>query len=97
MYFLLDNPIFLDYNIYKIRDEVIDIKDVNIKLRRERQVRGWTYKDMANFLGYKSPSTYMYIEQGKTKPNLNTMNKLATLFNKPANYFFNIKVQVNWT
>ena len=48
---------------------------------------------MADLLGYKSRSTYMYIERGFTEPRLEVMNKIAIIFNKPVSYFFNIKVQ----
>ena len=72
---------------------MIKIENINKKLRAERLKRNLTYEDMADLLGYKSRSTYMYIERGFTEPRLEVMNKIATIFNKPVSYFFNIKVQ----
>lgn len=72
---------------------MIAIEKINKKLRTERLERNLSYKDMADLLGYKSRSTYMYIERGFTEPRLEVMNKIATIFNKPVSYFFNIKVQ----
>jgi len=67
------------------------------KLKEEREKEGYSYADMSKMLGYKSPSTYMYIENGKTTPKLDKMIQISKIFNKPLDYFFNLTVQVNWT
>ncbi|WP_242825106.1 helix-turn-helix transcriptional regulator [Acetobacterium woodii] len=63
------------------------------KLREERKKKGLTYEAMAYKLGYKSKSTYRYIELGKTIPKLNVMTEIASILNKPVGYFFNLEVQ----
>lgn len=67
------------------------------KLKEERKKKGLTYEAMANKLGYKSKSTYRYIELGKTIPKLNVMTEIASILNKPVGYFFNLEVQENGT
>ncbi|MBC3899706.1 MAG: helix-turn-helix domain-containing protein [Firmicutes bacterium] len=67
------------------------------KLKDEREKKGYSYAEMSKLLGYKSPSTYMYIEKGKTTPKLNKMIEISRIFNKPLDYFFNLSVQDNWT
>lgn len=67
------------------------------QLRQERKKNGYTYEDMAKLMGYKSRSTYMYIENGQTTPNLPMMIKISKIFNKPIQYFFNLEVQVTQT
>lgn len=63
------------------------------KLKEEREKTGYSYADMSRMLGYKSPSTYMYIENGRTTPKLDKMIEISRIFNKPLDYFFNLKVQ----
>ena len=72
---------------------VVVIEKVNKKLREERLNKDYTYEDMSKLLGYKSKSTYMYIERGITMPKLDTMNAIADIFHKPVQYFFDLKVQ----
>lgn len=66
------------------------------KLKDEREKRGYSYADMSKLLGYKSPSTYMYIEKGKTTPKLDVMISISKILDKPLDYFFNLKVQDDW-
>lgn len=66
------------------------------KLKDEREKRGYSYADMSKLLGYKSPSTYMYIEKGKTTPKLDVMISISKILNKPLDYFFNLEVQEDW-
>jgi len=63
------------------------------KLRKEREKAGYSYKDMAIKLRYRSATTYMYIEKGDTIPRLDIMIAIAKIFKKPIGYFFNSKVQ----
>ncbi|WP_058990635.1 helix-turn-helix transcriptional regulator [Anaerococcus rubeinfantis] len=72
---------------------MVVIEKVNKKLREERLNKNYTYEDMSKLLGYKSKSTYMYIERGITMPKLDTMNAIADIFHKPVQYFFDLKVQ----
>ena len=66
-------------------------------LKAERELHGYTYEDMAEKMGYKSKSTYMYIENGQTTLTLPVMIKICQIFKKPLGYFFNIEVQVSQT
>jgi transcriptional regulator with XRE-family HTH domain len=63
------------------------------RLRRERFAKKITMREMAELLGYKSPTSYMNIENGKVCPKLDKMIEIADLLGKPVEYFFNIKVQ----
>lgn len=67
------------------------------QLKSEREKNGYTYEDMARLMGYKSKSTYMYIENGQTVPTLPVMIKISEILNKPIEYFFNTKVQLTQT
>ena len=57
-------------------------------LKKERANNGYTYENMAKMMGYKSNSTYMYIENGQTVPTLPVMLQISKIFNKPINCFF---------
>lgn len=63
------------------------------KLKEERKKKGFTYAHMAKQLGYKSRSTYRYIELGVTAPKLSVMTQIAFILDKPLSYFFNLEVQ----
>lgn len=63
------------------------------RLREVRKDKNLTYQKMATLLGYKSKSTYRYIELGKTDPKLETMKKISSILEKPIGYFFNIEVR----
>jgi DNA-binding XRE family transcriptional regulator len=62
-------------------------------LKEERIKQKLTYDDMAKALGYRSKSTYMYIEKGQTVPTLPIMISISQLLQKPITYFFNLEVQ----
>lgn len=63
------------------------------KLKEERKKKGLSYQEMARRLGYKSKSTYRYIELGQTAPKLKIMTQIASILGKPIGYFFNLEVQ----
>lgn len=63
------------------------------RLRAERKRQGLSYEKMAEKLGYKSKCTYMYIENGKTKPKLEIMLKISEILGKPVDYFYNLELQ----
>jgi transcriptional regulator with XRE-family HTH domain len=67
------------------------------KLRKERENLNLTYRDMAKKMGYKSPSTYMYIENGGTVPTAEMMVSIASILDKPVECFFDLKVQSSQT
>lgn len=67
------------------------------QLKIERDKKGYTYEDMARLMGYKSKSTYMYIENGQTIPTLPVMIKISQILHKPIEYFFNTEVQFTQT
>lgn len=60
-------------------------------LKKARQSLGLTYRDMAEKMGYKSKSTYMYIEKGKTVTSLPVMVKISHILGKPVEYFFSFE------
>jgi len=62
-------------------------------LKTEREKQGFTYEEMAARMGYRSKSTYMYIENGSTVPTLPVMLKIAHILDKPIEYFFKMDVQ----
>lgn len=73
--------------------ELDKTKYVKHTLREERVKQNKTYEDMAKEMGYKSKSTYMYIENGQTVPTLPVMLRIAQILNKPVEYFFSMQVQ----
>jgi Helix-turn-helix. len=46
---------------------------------------------MAYKMGYKSKSTYMYIEKGKTVPTLPVMLSISQILGKPIDYLFSLE------
>lgn len=52
---------------------------LNENLRRARRAQGFTQEQVANALGIDR-SSYTYYETGKTEPNLDTLVKLARMF-----------------
>jgi len=60
-------------------------------LKKERKSLGLTYGDMAYKMGYKSKSTYMYIEKGKTVPTLPVMLSISQILGKPIDYLFSLE------
>lgn len=63
-------------------------------LRTERERLGFSYKDMAKKMGYKSASTYMYIENGPTIPTAEMMVSISRILGQPVETFFNLKSQI---
>ena len=58
------------------------------RLRKARKEINISFRKMAELLGYKSPSSYMYIERGEVQPTIETMNKISKILGNPVNYFF---------
>lgn len=65
------------------------------RIKEERKNKDLSYEDMSKKLGYKSKSTYMYIEKGSTMPKLDVMIEISRILQKPISYFFNLEVQDN--
>lgn len=63
------------------------------ELKRARELKGLSYRDMSKFLGAKSPATYYNIETGKVEPKIGQALKISKLFKEPVTNFFKIKVQ----
>ena len=63
------------------------------KLRISRLSKKFTYKDMANKIGFKTATSYYNIEVGKSMPTIKVVNDIANILKEPVENFFNIKVQ----
>ena len=68
------------------------IVDTN-ELKKARELKGFYYRDMSNFLGAKSSATYYNIETGKVEPKIGQALKISKLFKEPVTNFFKLKVQ----
>lgn len=60
------------------------------RLKEERVKKGLTQANMANYLN-RCRTSYVAIENGKQNVNLKTINEIATILDKPAIYFFDLK------
>lgn len=63
------------------------------ELRKERELKGLSLRDMSKFLGANSSATYYNIETGKVEPKVGQALKISKLFKKPVTKFFKLKVQ----
>lgn len=63
------------------------------ELRKARELRGFSHRDMSKFLGAKSPATYYNIETGKVEPKIGQALRISKLLKEPVSNFFKIKVQ----
>jgi transcriptional regulator with XRE-family HTH domain len=60
------------------------------RLKRLREETGDNSRKVASALGL-STSTYLYYEQEKTQPNLDTLVKIAKYFNVSVDYLLGLK------
>lgn len=67
------------------------------RLKIERFLKKLTVRDMAALMGYKSPTTYSYIERGIVEPKIKDMNKISEILGRPVEYFFKLNVQETQT
>lgn len=67
------------------------------RLKRARNIKGFSYRDMSNLLGAKSPATYYNIEIGKVEPKIGQALKISRLLKEPVTNFFKLKVQCSCT
>nr|DAW32480.1 MAG TPA: putative transcriptional regulator [Caudoviricetes sp.] len=73
------------------------IKDILVtnteELKKARELRGFSHRDMSRFLGAKSSATYYNIESGKVEPKIGQALKISKLLKEPVTNFFRLKVQ----
>lgn len=62
-------------------------------LKKARELKGFSHRDMSRFLEAKSPATYYNIEVGKVEPKIGQALKISKLFKEPVTKFFKLKVQ----
>lgn len=62
------------------------------KLRKARELKGFSHRDMSKFLGAKSSATYYNIETGKVEPKIGQALRISKLLKEPITNFFNLKV-----
>lgn len=63
------------------------------ELKKARELRGFSHRDMSKFLGARSPATYYNIETGKVEPKIGQALRISKLLKEPVTNFFKIKVQ----
>lgn len=63
------------------------------KLKKARELKGFSYRDMSKLLGAKSSATYYNIETGKVEPKISQVLRISKLLKEPINNFFRLKVQ----
>lgn len=63
------------------------------ELKKARELRGFSHRDMSRFLGAKSSATYYNIESGKVEPKIGQALKISKLLKEPVTNFFKLKVQ----
>lgn len=59
------------------------------RLTNLREKRGWSKTYVAKAIGLNSMPTYANYEYGRREPDLETINKLAKLFNVTTDYLLN--------
>lgn len=63
------------------------------ELRKAREIKGFSYRDMSRLMGFKSPATYYNIENGLVEPKISHINSISKILKLPSSKFFNFKVQ----
>ena len=70
-----------------------DILITNTKeLKKARELKGFSHRDMSKFLGAKSSATYYNIETGKVEPKIGQALRISKLLKEPVTNFFKLKV-----
>lgn len=67
------------------------VKTQNLKKIREQ--KGFSYRDMSRLMGFKSPASYYNIENGIIEPKISHINLISKILKSPSSNFFNFKVQ----
>lgn len=52
-------------------------------LKKAREKKGYSHRDMSRFLGAKSSATYYNIETGKTEPRASQLVKISEVLKIP--------------
>ena len=63
------------------------------ELKKMRELKGLSLRDMSIFLGARSSATYYNIETGKVEPKVGQALRISKLFKKPLTNFFKLEVQ----
>lgn len=63
------------------------------KLKKARELKGFSLRDMSKFLGARSSATYYNIETGRVEPKIGQALKISKLLKEPVTNFFKLKVQ----
>lgn len=63
------------------------------RLRKARELKGFSLREMSKLLGANSSATYYNIETGKVEPKIGQALKISRLFKEPVTNFFKLKVQ----
>ena len=63
------------------------------RLRKARELKGFSLREMSKFLGANSSATYYNIETGKVEPKIGQALKISRLFKESVTNFFKLKVQ----
>lgn len=63
------------------------------ELKKARELKGFSHRDMSKFLGAKSSATYYNIETGRIEPKIGQALKISKLLKEPVTNFFKLKVQ----
>lgn len=64
------------------------------ELKKAREIKGFSHRDMSKFLGAKSSATYYNIETGKVEPKISQVLKICKLLKEPVTKFFSLQVQL---
>lgn len=62
------------------------------ELRKARELKGFSHRDMSKFLGARSSATYYNIETGKVEPKIGQALRISKLLKEPVTNFFKLKV-----
>lgn len=74
-----------------MKKEILIVNTEEIK--KARHIKGFSCRDMAKLLDFKSAATYCYIELGKTEPKIGQALKISKILKEPLAKFFTLKVQ----
>ena len=71
---------------------IIDLPATGANIRRLRQTRGLSVRDLQRFFGFEEPQAIYKWQQGKSLPTVDNLYALSTLLDVPMN---DILVAVN--
>lgn len=62
------------------------------KIKKAREERGFSMRDMTRFMNMKSPASYCEIENGKKDVKISQALQISKILNQPVTNFFKLKV-----